>query len=602
MALVDQLNLISGKTRAQTTALLSSISDASTGIVDGTTVNDAAYWEHQGSVGTTGTAYAILADILRFMAGTEKTANANLAGVLFLDAGASRAGIGTITPAVDFDIVGETQIKGDFSVIDAASAVWFEVKPDDDVASFGGAADIAYPNTFQITGSNDLLLDNARSLSWIDSGATQRDILEFDADDNIVFDNPVAGGAGSRDTAGFRITNVAKGASMAFIVDDQGNVGIGTDAPIGADSKVASELHVKGSLVTIEDPSAGLEFSAGASVFRLYHKLSQLVFTDGGVSAMSFDIGGIHFETAGSARLWGENIAGSSYTAITMNGSLELAAWETQAAPALGGSIVMETKQDGVPGSYPNGVYGSLFIEGYTGNLGFWVNSLPTETFQIGDAASTIQNGVTVFDGGANLPAFLNLYEQNTALYIYQDTNGVMRTHTAKPGATGDAVGGTQLLYQSIVAHVDPPSAAGAKPSDVTGMAVVQYATGSLTDRLYFKSPSGNWTYVKGVKGSAATRLVTAIDDTDSPYTVLDTDEVIVADATAGNILINMPAISGREGWWYYVKRIDSSAFTVTVDGYGAEEIDGSLTALMATQDALTLLGYASGTTSWRIM
>lgn len=58
----------------------------------------------------------------------------------------------------------------------------------------------------------------------------------------------------------------------------------------------------------------------------------------------------------------------------------------------------------------------------------------------------------------------------------------------------------------------------------------------------------------------------------------------IRADATSNNITVNLPAASGRAGRMYIVKKVDSSANTVTIDANASETIDGATTVVLTTQ------------------
>lgn len=53
---------------------------------------------------------------------------------------------------------------------------------------------------------------------------------------------------------------------------------------------------------------------------------------------------------------------------------------------------------------------------------------------------------------------------------------------------------------------------------------------------------------------------------------------IIIADATAGNIVITLPAVATSTGREYKIKRSESDASgnTVTIEGAGAETIDGA--------------------------
>lgn len=68
--------------------------------------------------------------------------------------------------------------------------------------------------------------------------------------------------------------------------------------------------------------------------------------------------------------------------------------------------------------------------------------------------------------------------------------------------------------------------------------------------------------------------------NTDSPYTITATDYVIRADATSGNITLNLPTAASIAGRIYTIIRKDilSSTNIVTIDGSGSETIDGLLT------------------------
>lgn len=89
----------------------------------------------------------------------------------------------------------------------------------------------------------------------------------------------------------------------------------------------------------------------------------------------------------------------------------------------------------------------------------------------------------------------------------------------------------------------------------------------------------------------------TVLSTKTSDYTITATDGVIVADATTGNILITLPAAAGLQGKVYTVKRIDSSANTVTVQG--AQTIDDAVNQLLNQYDALMIV---SDNTEWWII
>ncbi|MCZ6654810.1 MAG: hypothetical protein O7D91_17510 [Planctomycetota bacterium] len=87
---------------------------------------------------------------------------------------------------------------------------------------------------------------------------------------------------------------------------------------------------------------------------------------------------------------------------------------------------------------------------------------------------------------------------------------------------------------------------------------------------------------------------ITEIDSTDSPYTVTDSDTMIIADAASGAITINLPSIVGELGRTIIVKKIDN-VNNVTVVAFVPDGIDGEPDQVITTQyDAIGLTVYSA--------
>jgi hypothetical protein len=79
-------------------------------------------------------------------------------------------------------------------------------------------------------------------------------------------------------------------------------------------------------------------------------------------------------------------------------------------------------------------------------------------------------------------------------------------------------------------------------------------------------------------------------------YTLTPHDHTVFVDATGGNRTITLPTASTCARRRYEIKKIDSSANTVTVDGYSSETIDGSLTNILSTQyQSVTVVSDGAG-------
>jgi Cu/Ag efflux protein CusF len=93
--------------------------------------------------------------------------------------------------------------------------------------------------------------------------------------------------------------------------------------------------------------------------------------------------------------------------------------------------------------------------------------------------------------------------------------------------------------------------------------------------------------------------LVVTITSAASPYTIT-TATTVLCNATGGAITVNLPAASGNSGKILNIKKTDSSANQVTVDGNAAETIDGALTQVLKKQWAS--LQLQSDGANWYIL
>ena len=85
-----------------------------------------------------------------------------------------------------------------------------------------------------------------------------------------------------------------------------------------------------------------------------------------------------------------------------------------------------------------------------------------------------------------------------------------------------------------------------------------------------------------------------------SAYTATVDDNTILCNGTSAAFTITLPASSGNSGLKYNVKKTDSSANAITIDGNASETIDGNLTVSLSSQyDSYTI--QCDGT-NWYIL
>lgn len=77
-------------------------------------------------------------------------------------------------------------------------------------------------------------------------------------------------------------------------------------------------------------------------------------------------------------------------------------------------------------------------------------------------------------------------------------------------------------------------------------------------------------------------------------------DYTVLANAASGAVTVTLPAASTVTGQTFHVKKIDATANAVTLDGNGAETIDGAATKATTTQWAS--YSVQSNGTGWFIL
>lgn len=105
------------------------------------------------------------------------------------------------------------------------------------------------------------------------------------------------------------------------------------------------------------------------------------------------------------------------------------------------------------------------------------------------------------------------------------------------------------------------------------------------------------WLDTSGI-GSPGTGVL-AVTTITASVTLTTSQTVVLCDASTGPIIVTLPVASGNSGRQYIIKKIDSSANTVTVNGDGSELIDGDLTAVITSQyESVSIVCDAS---NWHI-
>ena len=150
-------------------------------------------------------------------------------------------------------------------------------------------------------------------------------------------------------------------------------------------------------------------------------------------------------------------------------------------------------------------------------------------------------------------------------------------------------VTGTAVSVTSVAnAHRFSPVTNASIPTPALGISMYYSSTDS---RAAFKDTAG---VVHPL--DEASRTITAISDSDSPYTVLPADDIISADSSGGAVTINLPAAASSAKRVIVISGVNGGGSTsITADGSDSETIDGATTKAIST-DYGSMQIYCNGT------
>lgn len=179
----------------------------------------------------------------------------------------------------------------------------------------------------------------------------------------------------------------------------------------------------------------------------------------------------------------------------------------------------------------------------------------------------------------------------------------VFGTHGASaPALTESGSPSGQEVSFTVPSGLAPGGGAFGLQSDVNGgSSVTGQAATTSKSAVFVLNASGNRPFFHGQQAEAdSTYLLapqlnqsanpavvntTSIDNTDSPYTALAADRVILVDTSSAAVTVNLPAASTATGRIIMVKDSGGNAATnnITVDGNASETIDGSATYVLSS-------------------
>ena len=431
-------------------------------------------------------------------------------------------------------------------------------------------------------GDNSLLLDS-------NSGGVACRSINDDA--GVALDDMILSGTFNRQDSTYSTLVMVRHdgnvrASASFYSFDFGNdafayykVVSGSYSPIGSGSKTCTaSVTYNFKFEAIGTTIRGKFWAVGAGEPDWDFSITDTDISSGGVSLGS--VQGIYFDDI--------SIASSDITGVTVDQS-----------PVGGVAVAGLEPVVKVDRGVDQSPLGTVGVAGYDPVV-FAASATPLGTLSVSGKAPVVFAGTDVlqksfFGVDVEILSF-NPTVAGFPINVYP-TLGTLSITGYDPTVLGQlntAVAQTPLGTVSITGYNPvvtlPNIAAPVGSLTITGFSPTVTATASAV-HLYFK--------FKDSYGTVWTREidrkppVVAVTTT---YIASTTDEVILADATAGAFNITLPTVTGRNGFTYEIKKTDSSANAVTIVG----TIDGDANFDLEVQDESVTL-KASDAAWWII-
>jgi len=173
------------------------------------------------------------------------------------------------------------------------------------------------------------------------------------------------------------------------------------------------------------------------------------------------------------------------------------------------------------------------------------------------------------------------------------------------PDATAPGIKGRVITVKNVTGSLVPikvrtiATKSQADPQTIDGETSVTLSTAFAS--AAFMSDGSNWMrmWQPAVTADTTRKPLNVVGATFN-ITLTVANDLVLVDATGGNITVTLPSATIQPGKQIDIKKIDSSANIVTIATDGSETIDGTSTAVLSSQhDSVTV---ASDASNWWIL
>jgi hypothetical protein len=362
---------------------------------------------------------------------------------------------------------------------------------------------------------------------------------------------------------------VDSASAVAMTINPSGKVGINTLTPV-ATLDVNGSFRIPGIGSNVNPASAG----TSPNYLRFLSSGADFYVGTEGSTAGGFFTGSLAYDNVIYGNSTAINLINGGVSRLYVNsaGNIGIGYTAPAAKLAVSGTTLINTNTDN--GVDALQVSGSMNVSAKATALNISATNNLSITNDVYQGSGTINSNYTILANGTSSGwAGRLLGDYSTGGLVFQHRNNSATFVNCWAINAGGGVGNTYIYDKGYVIN-------GAGSAAL----MINTTTDNTVDRLQVNgSISGI-----GMKQAYVTKT--------GAYTATNDDYVI--DCTSGTFTVTLPASSGRTGRILIIK--NSGAGTITVDGNGAETIDGAATYSLAVQYATVQI--MSDGTNWKII
>jgi hypothetical protein len=185
-----------------------------------------------------------------------------------------------------------------------------------------------------------------------------------------------------------------------------------------------------------------------------------------------------------------------------------------------------------------------------------------------------LQTTQTLADADPEYPSCIYVLRDDRSTYTTSGTAKIYIGDTAQPTLRPQYIGDAKAGATTLFPYKTPLA-------QTIRVYAVSQDTEDQFSALNLEFAEFDDVAVSALGGGASTLTIATKT---ANYTLADGDDLILMDCTSGNLTVTLHAVATAKQKPYYIKKIDSTGNSMTIDGNASETIDGAATKSTTVQ------------------